>query len=116
MKPQLRRMSPAMVELTSSLYRKPGLLDRWNADTRTIFTIREIATANEPAAIPDLLSFGLSRDSEVRGAARAAIRQLFSRVPAEDLPLLDEWLRRTWGQLEDWYGLRAEVLRLEMEN
>jgi len=114
---QLRGLSPDTMELTTSLYRKPGLLDRWNADARTIATIHQIGATNEPAAIRDLMSFGLSRDSEVRVAARLTIQHLFSLVPVEAMPLLDEWLRRTWGQLEDWYGLRADVLSgLELKN
>src|SRR5262249_9196048 len=65
-----------------------------------------------PAAIRDLMSFGLSRDAEVRAAARANIEHLFSLVPVEAMPILDDWLRQTWGSLEDWYGLRPESVRL----
>jgi hypothetical protein len=109
---QLRSLSPATLELTRSLYQKSGLIDRWNADARTITTIYQVGAANEPAAIRDLMSFGLSRDREVRIAARANIERLFSLVPVEALPLLDDWLRQTWGSLEDWYGLRPEAVRV----
>lgn len=107
---QLRALSPATLELTRSLYRKPGLIDRWSADARTIETIYQVGAANEPAAIRDLMSFGLSRDREVRIAARTTIEGLFSLVPVEALPLLDDWLRQTWACLEDWYGLRPEAV------
>ena len=109
---QLRTLSPATLELTRSLYRKPGLIDRWNSDSRTIETIYQVGAANEPGAIRDLMSFGLSRDSEVRTAARANIDHLFSLVPVEAMPVLDDWLRETWGSLEDWYGLRREAVRV----
>jgi HEAT repeat protein len=105
---QLRALSPATLELTRSLYRKPGLIDRWNADARTIKTIYKIGAANEAAAIRDLMSFGLSRDREVRTAARANIEHLLSLVPVEALPVLDDWLRQTWEFLEDWYGLQPK--------
>jgi HEAT repeat protein len=105
---QLRRLSPAILELARSLYRKPSLVDVWNADVRTVETIRRISDANEPAAISELMSFGLSRDAKVCVAARTAIQHLFSMVPFEALPSLDDLLRRTWGQLE---GLRAESLK-----
>jgi len=108
---QLRRLSPAILELARSLYRKPSLVDVWNADVRTVETIRQISDANEPAAISELMSFGLSRDAKVCVAARTAIQHLFSMVPFEALPSLDDLLRRTWGQLEDWYGMRAESLK-----
>jgi hypothetical protein len=114
---QLRGLSPATLELTRSLYRKPGWLDRWNTDALAVTTIHQIGAANESAAILDLMSFGLSRDREVRLAARSVIEHLYSLVPLDALPLLDEGLRRMWGQLEDWYGLRATDLRgLEVKN
>lgn len=109
---QLRALSPATLELTRSLYQKPGLMDRWNADARTIRTIYQVGAANEPSAIRDLMSFGLSRDVEVRTAARANIEHLFSLVPVEAMLVLDDWLRQTWGSLEDWYGLRPEAVRI----
>jgi HEAT repeat protein len=108
---QLHRLSPAILELARSLYRKPGLADVWNGDVRTIETIGQISDANEAAAISELMSLGLSRDAKVCAAARSAIQHLFSMVPFEALPSLDDSLRRTWGQLEDWYGLRAESLK-----
>jgi hypothetical protein len=51
---------------------------------------------------------GLADDGTVRLAARAAIRELLQLVPLESLPLLDEMLRRVWGHLEYWHGLRPE--------
>lgn len=109
---QLRALSPATLDLTRSLYQKPGLIDRWNADARTIKTICQVGAANEPGAIRDLMSFGLSRDHEVRTAARANIEHLFSLIPVEAMPALDDWLRQTWASLEDWYGLRPEAVRV----
>ena len=109
---QLRALSPATRELTRSLYQKPGLIDRWNADARTIKTIYQVGASDEPAAIRDLMSFGLSHDVGVRTAARANIQHLFSLVPVEAMPVLDDWLRQTWGSLEDWYGLRPEAVRI----
>jgi HEAT repeat protein len=108
---QLRRLSPAVLELVRSLHRKAGLVDKGNGDVRTIETIGQIGDANEAAAISELMSFGLSRDAKVYAAARSAIQHLFSMVPFDALPSLDESLRRTWGQLEDWYGLQAESLK-----
>ncbi len=70
----------------------------------------QIGKANEPAAICDLMSFGLVRNEEIRAKARSIIRNLFTQISIEALPLLDESLRQSWAHLEDWYGMRPEAI------
>lgn len=80
-------------------------------DHRTLRIIEEIGVAKEPAAISDLMPLGLAENRSVQMAARAAIRELLELVPFKSLPLLYESLRRVWGYLEYWHGLRPESVR-----
>jgi HEAT repeat protein len=104
-------LSPATRELVRELWQKRTLRDRLTGDHRSLRLIEEIRTAQEPAAIGDLMPLGLADNRGVQVAARAAIRELLELVPFEFLPLLDETLRRVWGYLEYWHGLRPENVR-----
>jgi HEAT repeat protein len=104
-------LSPATRELVRELWQKRTLIDRLTGDRRTLRIIEEIRTAKEPAAIGDLMPLGLADNESVRAAARAAIRELLELLPLDSLPLLDEALRRVWGYLEYWHGLRPESVR-----
>ena len=108
MRKNLFGLSPATRELVRELWQKRTLRDRLTGDHRTGRIIEEIRTAKEPAAIGDLMPLGLADNESVRVAARAAIRELLELLPLESLPLLDETLRRVWGYLEYWHGLRPE--------
>lgn len=104
----LRTLSPATLELFKKLTSWPMLRRHWIGDSGTLSILDQIGQRNEPAAIRDLMSFGLVRDDKVRVKARSVIQNLFVQVPFEALPALDDWLRLSWGQLEDWYGMRPE--------
>jgi HEAT repeat protein len=104
-------LSPATRDLVRELWQKRTLRDRLTGDQRTLRLIEEIRIAREPAAIGDLMPLGLADNRSVQVAARAAIRELVELVPFESLPILDETLRRVWGYLEYWHGLRPESVR-----
>jgi HEAT repeat protein len=104
----LFRLSPVIRDLARELWYRPTLRDRLTIDRQTLNIIEEIRLAKEPAAICELMPFGLADSRNVQMAARAAIRELLELVPFEYLPLLDERLRRTMGYLENWRGLRPE--------
>jgi HEAT repeat protein len=108
MRKNLFGLSPATRDLVRELWQKRTLRDRLTGDHRTQGIIEEIRIAKEPAAIGDLMPLGLADNRSVRVATRAAIRELLELVPFESLPLLDEMLRRVWGYLEYWHGLRPE--------
>lgn len=110
MRTQLRGLSPSTLDLVKKLISWPTLKQRWNGNRETLAILDEIGRANEPAAIRDLMSFGLVRSEEVRAKARLIIRSLFAQIPLDALPLLDESLRQSWAHLEDWYGLRPEAI------
>jgi HEAT repeat protein len=108
--PQLRGLSPSTLDLVKKLYGRRALFQRWNRADDTIAILEQISEANEPAAIRDLMPFGLARSEEIRAKARTIILRLFAQVPIETLPSLDESLRQSWANLEDWYGLRPEAI------
>jgi HEAT repeat protein len=96
--------------LIARLTRWNELTKRWFGGDDTLEILERIGEAGEPLAIPELMSFGFVQKSEVRSKARSVIQQLFSQMPVEDLPLPDEALRRSWGRLEDWYGMKADAV------
>jgi len=110
MRTQLRGLSPSTLDLVKKLVSWPTLKERWNGNRETLAILDRIGRANEPAAIRDLMSFGLVRSEEIRAKARLIIRSLFTLIPIEALQLLDESLRQSWAHLEDWYGLRPEAI------
>src|SRR6266702_3642562 len=107
---QLRGLSPSTLELVKKLYGDRTLFQRWNGNDDTISILDQLGDANEPAAIRDLMPFGLTRNEEVRAKARWIIQRLFSQISVEAIPSLDESLRQSWANLEDWYGLRPEAI------
>jgi hypothetical protein len=90
----------------------PTPQQRWSGDGGTGEIIEQIGAADEPAAIPILMSFGLARNDRIRTGVRSVIRHLFSQIPIDVLPALDELLRRSWGHLEDWYGMKPNVVKV----
>src|SRR5207245_6738738 len=110
MRTQLRGLSPSTLDLVKKLVSWPTLKERWNGNRETLAILDRIGRANEPAAIRDLMSFGLVRCEELRAKARLIVRSLFTLIPIEALQLLDESLRQSWAHLEDWYGLRPEAI------
>jgi hypothetical protein len=101
-------LSTTTRELVRELWQKRTLRDRLTGDHRTLRIIEEIRIGKEPAAIGDLMPLGLADNRSLQMASRAAIRELLELVPFESLPLLDDTLRRVWGYLEYWHGLRPE--------
>ena len=75
--------------------------------------IRSIGDSGEAHAIPDLLSYAFAPNLDVQAEARSAIRNLFERLPQEQLPALDEGLRAAWAHVEDWYGVKPSVKKLK---
>lgn len=110
--PQLKGLSPATKELVYPLLDWPSIQARWLGGLDTVSRIRCIGDSGEAHAIPDLLSYALAPNHEVRAEARSAIRRLFERLPLEQLPALDEALRTGWVHVEDWYGLKPSVKKL----
>lgn len=108
----LRGLTPSTQALVRKLVSWPPLKQRWAGDGETSEIIMQIGTANEPAAIPSLMSFGLAHNDRIRTEARSVIGHLFSQIPIDFLPVLDESLRRSWGHLEDWYGMKPNVVRM----
>jgi hypothetical protein len=104
----LLALSPGTRQLIRDLWQT--LRDRFASDQRAPRIIEEIRLAREPGAIGDLMAFGLADDIHIRTAARSAIRELLELVSLESLPLLDEMLRREWGYLEYWQGIRPESI------
>lgn len=109
--PRLKGLTPSTRALVTKLVSWPTLQQRWAGDGGTDEIIEQIGAANEPAAIPSLMSFGLARNDTTRTEARSVIRHLFSQIPIDVLPVLDELLRCSWGHLEDWYGMKPNVVK-----
>jgi hypothetical protein len=97
MRIQLRRLSPSALDLVKKLVSWPTVKGRWNGNRETLAILDQIGRANEPAAIRDLMSFGLVRSEEIRAKARQIIQSLFALIPIEALPLLYESLRQSWA-------------------
>lgn len=90
--------------------------DKWEieSDYKAIFA--EIAEANEPAAIVDLLPFVLASKADVALAASDAVHRLLRVVPAKDLGWLESNVRArvaySAGVIYDWYRLSPSQLTL----
>jgi hypothetical protein len=106
--PRLQELSLATRTLLTKLTSWRTLNQRWQGSADTLALLDDIASACEPLAIPELMSFGLAENDHIRTKARSIIWRLFERIPTDALPLLDESLRRSWGHLEDWYGMKPE--------
>lgn len=104
----LRRLSTSTQALLARLNNWRTITDRWIGGGDTLAILDHIGDANEPIAIPHLMSFGFVRNNEVRSRARSTIHRLFCSVPIESLPLIDESLRQSWSHLDDWYGMRPD--------
>lgn len=105
-----QRLSASTEALVTQLTTWKTLPSRWAGGDDTIRILGQIREAGEPAAIPYLMSFGFVRNRRVRSEARWTIWQLFSAIPIESLPQLDESLRQSWAHLEDWYGMKADEI------
>ena len=57
--------------------------------------------------------YAFASNDDVQTEARSAIRNLFERLPLEQLPALDEALRTAWAHVEDWYGIKPSVKKLK---
>lgn len=110
--PQLKGLSPAIKELVYPLVAWPNIQARWRGELDTVWRIRSIGDSGEAQAIPDLLSYAFAPNRDVQAEARSAILRLFELFPLEQLPALDEALRTAWAHLEDWYGLKPSVKKL----
>jgi hypothetical protein len=110
MKKFLFEISPETRSLLADAWRKPTLLERWSADQRLLNIIAKVRASGEPGAIGHLLHLGLAESASVRSAAREAIRDLLALIPTQGIPELDEAVRREWGYLDVWYGLRPETV------
>jgi HEAT repeat protein len=111
--PQLKGLSPAIKELVYPLVAWPNIQARWRGELDTVSRIRSIGDSGEAHAIPDLLSYAFAPNLDVQAEARSAIRNLFERLPQEQLPALDEGLRAAWAHVEDWYGVKPSVKKLK---
>jgi hypothetical protein len=111
--PQLKGLSPATKELVYPLLAWPEIQARWRGELDTVSRLRAIGDSGEAFAIPDLLSYAFAPNHDVQAEARSTIRRLFERLPLEQLPALDEALRRGWSHVEDWYGLKPSVKKLK---
>lgn len=109
----LRGLSPATKELVYPLLAWPNIQARWRGELDTVSRIRCVGDSGEAYAIPDLLSYAFTPNRDVQAEARSAIRRLFERLPLEQMPALDEVLRRAWAHLEDWYGLKPSVKKFQ---
>jgi hypothetical protein len=106
----LKGLTLSAQTLVSKLMSWSTLSQRWSGSSDTTALLEQIGVAAEPLAIPTLISFGLAHNLEVRAKAKSTIRHLFAQVPTESLPLLDESLRQSWGQVEDWYGMKPNAI------
>ena len=111
--PQLKGLSPAIKELVYPLLAWPNIQARWRGELDTVSRIRSIGDSGEAHAIPDLLSYAFAPNHDVQAVARSAIRNLFERLPLEQLPAFDEALRTAWAHVEDWYGVKPSVKKLK---
>jgi len=110
MKKFLFEISPETRGLLADAWCKPTLLERWSADQRLLKIITKIRASGEPGAIGYLLQLGLAETESIRSAARVAIRDLLALIPVQEVSELDEAVRREWGYLDVWYGLRPETV------
>jgi hypothetical protein len=110
--PQLKGLSPATKELVYPLVAWPDIQARWRGELDTVSRLRTIGDSGEAQAIPDLLSYAFAPSRDLQAEARSTIRRLFESFPLDQLPALDEALRTAWAHLEDWYGLKPSVKKL----
>lgn len=93
----MKQLSIQLRDLIASLPKKPSVLERalhrtrWNLDA-----IDQLACCGEPAAIPHLTSVVFSGNSEEVLRAARAIERLLSGAAIDDLPWVDELMRRGW--------------------
>ena len=111
--PQRKGLSHAIKELVYPLLAWPNIQARWRGELDTVSRIRSIGDSGEAHAIPDLLSYAFAPNHDVQAVARSAIRNLFERLPLEQLPAFDEALRTAWAHVEDWYGVKPSVKKLK---
>ena len=76
----------------------------------TLSAIEELSRCGEPQAIPVLASALIEGPREQMLAAAQAVGTLLSRLTEEELPSLDEWMRRAAGD-EAWRRLTPQDLR-----
>src|SRR5438045_932194 len=108
--PHLNRLSPSTRALVTRLTSWRTLPQRWSGGDDTVPILEQIGEANEPLAIPELMSFGFVNNHNIRAKARSIIERLFAQIPIEALPFLDESLRQSWAHLEDWYGMKPDAI------
>jgi HEAT repeat protein len=89
-----------------------GTEARWRPEPDTALRLHAIGERVEPYAIPKLLGFALATDGGVRSAAQSVIGRLFDRLSPDQLPGLDEALRRAWSNLDRWSGQRPNIKEL----
>src|ERR1017187_7049924 len=102
----LGRLSAEIQADINSLLAWPSIQQRRPRTGDTLAILERIGKEAEPPAIAHLMSFALALNGEVRAKSRPIIRGIFDRMPIDLLPLLDESLRRSWSQLQYWYGLK----------
>jgi len=110
MRKDVLSLSTPIRDLARELWRKPVLGTDRTGDRRILEIIERIRQAREPGAIADLMSLGLADETNIRSSARAAIAELVNLLSPESLAPLDEALRRAWGYLDYWHGLRPDVV------
>ncbi|QOY91144.1 HEAT repeat domain-containing protein [Paludibaculum fermentans] len=106
----LRRVSPSTEALLARLngwWRSPAKWIGWG-DVPGV--LEQIGNSKEPLAIPFIMSFGIVGNERIRAQALSAIHRLFSSLPIEFLPLLDEALRPAWIPEYSWHGMTAEQI------
>jgi HEAT repeat protein len=107
----LKGLTLTVQTLIGKLMSWSTLSQRWSGSDDTALLLEQVGSAAEPLAIPSLISFALADNAEVRAKAKSSIRHLLAQIRAESLPFLDESLRRSWGQVEDWYGLKPGAVK-----
>ena len=112
----MKEASPHTQALIDRLNQPPTLWEKLRGPSDYKALMSEIAGANEPVAIFDLLPFVLATKIDVATAAADAIHRLFRALPITDLSEL-EWTLRgraaySMGTLHEWYKLGPSQLVL----
>lgn len=106
----LRRVSPSTETLLfrlNSWWRSPAKWTEWGEIPGVV---EQIGNSKEPLAIPFIMSLGIAGNEKIRSQALSAIHRLFTSLPIEFLPLLDEALRPSWIPEDSWHGMTAEQI------